>query len=364
MKKVCAVVMVLCLLFTGCSGVSQEEYDSLKADYDALKLEHGQKIADASAQIDFLQRELDIYSHQSEDKSNIDWYRENAGVIADFLVYDYNNVESGNINESISYICKNAKFNDEDILYLHLNVDKNEPISECAKLFVSCAIKADRDRNELYLENNFTKMICVINYGGVRLGAFCAEISERKQQGINLDLYIDFDVVLFVAEKSPEYSIKEEIAKLYDTMDQQVFYDIPFVANAKISAETGDGMNVESEQGPTETSNSTETTQPIEEQTEITLGMKNALGKAKLYLEVMAFSYSGLIEQLEYEGYSTFEATYGVGNCGADWNEQAVKKAETYLDVMNFSKSGLIEQLEYDGFTHEQAVYAAESVGY
>ena len=27
---------------------------------------------------------------------------------------------------------------------------------------------------------------------------------------------------------------------------------------------------------------------------------------------------------------------------------------------MSFSKSGLIEQLEYEGFTHEQAVYGAD----
>lgn len=74
----------------------------------------------------------------------------------------------------------------------------------------------------------------------------------------------------------------------------------------------------------------------------------------------MAFSYSGLIEQLEYEGYSTEEATYAVDNCGADWKEQAAKKAEEYLNSMSFSKSGLIEQLEYEGFTHEQAVYGAD----
>ena len=74
----------------------------------------------------------------------------------------------------------------------------------------------------------------------------------------------------------------------------------------------------------------------------------------------MAFSYSGLIEQLEYEGYSTEEATYAVDNCGADWKEQAAKKAEEYLNSMSFSKSGLIEQLEYEGFTHDQAAYGAD----
>lgn len=94
--------------------------------------------------------------------------------------------------------------------------------------------------------------------------------------------------------------------------------------------------------------------------TPITQGKKNALKQAESYLKYSAFSYKGLIEQLEYEGYSTAEATYAVDNCGADWKEQAVKKAEEYLNSMSFSKSGLIEQLEYEGFTHDQAVYGAD----
>lgn len=96
----------------------------------------------------------------------------------------------------------------------------------------------------------------------------------------------------------------------------------------------------------------------------LTTGQRNALSKAKDYLEFAAFSYTGLIEQLEYAKFSHEEAVYGADNCGADWNEQAALKAKSYLDLMSFSKDGLIEQLEYDGFTHEQAVYGAEQNGY
>ena len=78
----------------------------------------------------------------------------------------------------------------------------------------------------------------------------------------------------------------------------------------------------------------------------------------------MAFSYSGLVEQLEYEGFSHDEAVYGVDHCGADWNAQAVIKAKNYLDLMAFSRDGLIEQLEYEGFTAEQAAYGAQANGY
>lgn len=95
-----------------------------------------------------------------------------------------------------------------------------------------------------------------------------------------------------------------------------------------------------------------------------TTGEKNALRSAKNYLNVMPFSYNGLVKQLEYEKYSHDDAVYAAENCGADWNEQAAKSAKNYLEIMSFSKDGLIEQLEYDGFTHEQAVYGAEANGY
>src|SRR5699024_10110145 len=97
---------------------------------------------------------------------------------------------------------------------------------------------------------------------------------------------------------------------------------------------------------------------------EPTMGEKNALESAYSYLRFTSFSYTGLIEQLEYEGYTNQEATYAVDNCGADWNEQAAKKAEEYINTMSFSRSGLIEQLEYEGFTSEQAEYGVSAVGY
>ncbi len=95
-----------------------------------------------------------------------------------------------------------------------------------------------------------------------------------------------------------------------------------------------------------------------------TIGEKNSLSSAKQYLSITAFSYKGLVEQLEYEGYTHSEAVYGADNCGADWNEQAAKSAKQYLSMTAFSRSGLIEQLEYEGFTHDQAVYGVEQNGY
>lgn len=95
-----------------------------------------------------------------------------------------------------------------------------------------------------------------------------------------------------------------------------------------------------------------------------TLSQQNALKAAQSYLSYSAFSYDGLIEQLEFEKYSNEDAVYAANNCGADWNEQAVKAAKSYLDYSSFSRDGLIEQLQFEGFTYEQAVYGAEENGY
>ena len=100
------------------------------------------------------------------------------------------------------------------------------------------------------------------------------------------------------------------------------------------------------------------------ENSDIPLEYSNALQTAKSYLDYTSFSYSKLIDQLEYEGYSSEACTYAVDNCGADWNEQAAKKAQSYLDYSSFSRQKLIDQLLYEGFTQEQAEYGVTSVGY
>lgn len=91
---------------------------------------------------------------------------------------------------------------------------------------------------------------------------------------------------------------------------------------------------------------------------------EQALDKALSYLNSSAFSYTGLIDQLEYSGFTTEQAIYGADNCNADWNEQAANKAQSYLDSSSFSRKGLIDQLEYSGFTTEQAEYGVTAVGY
>jgi hypothetical protein len=102
---------------------------------------------------------------------------------------------------------------------------------------------------------------------------------------------------------------------------------------------------------------------PEVEEVKETVSQSNARRSAESYLNVSAFSRTGLIKQLEFEGFSVSDATYAVDVVDVDWNEQAAKSAASYLDVSSFSRSGLIKQLEFEGFTREQAEYGVSTTG-
>ncbi|WP_294753285.1 Ltp family lipoprotein [uncultured Ruminococcus sp.] len=89
----------------------------------------------------------------------------------------------------------------------------------------------------------------------------------------------------------------------------------------------------------------------------LTQGQKNALRSAKNYISIMDFSRDGLIDQLQYEGYSYDDATYAADNCSANWSAEALESAKNYIKHDSFSYNGLIEQLEYEQYTYDQAVY-------
>lgn len=94
-----------------------------------------------------------------------------------------------------------------------------------------------------------------------------------------------------------------------------------------------------------------------------TVSQKNAVEKAMSYLRYSAFSYDGLVRQLEFEGFTHDDAVYGADNCGADWMVQAEAKARDYISFSAFSYAGLIDQLEFEGFSHDEAVHGADSCG-
>ncbi len=95
----------------------------------------------------------------------------------------------------------------------------------------------------------------------------------------------------------------------------------------------------------------------------LTRSQQNAIRSAEDYLSFTAFSRKGLIEQLQFEGYSTEDATLAVDSIVVDWKEQAAKSAENYLSFTAFSRSGLIDQLVFEGFTREEAEHGVNEAG-
>jgi len=93
------------------------------------------------------------------------------------------------------------------------------------------------------------------------------------------------------------------------------------------------------------------------------ISQKNARSKAETYLDVLPFSRTGLIKQLNFDGFSDSDGAYAVDSITVDWNEQAALKSKSYLDIMSFSRSGLITQLLFDGFTQSQAEYGVSTTG-
>ena len=105
------------------------------------------------------------------------------------------------------------------------------------------------------------------------------------------------------------------------------------------------------------------TTTPEIVEPEFTVSQENAIESAKSYLDFSAFSKSGLIDQLKFEGYSKADARFAVNHISVNWNEQAARSAKAYLDYGSFSRQGLIDQLKVEGFTTQQAIYGVNTTG-
>ncbi|WP_419819224.1 Ltp family lipoprotein [Glaciibacter flavus] len=102
----------------------------------------------------------------------------------------------------------------------------------------------------------------------------------------------------------------------------------------------------------------------VQPKPKLTLAQQNAVDKAKSYLDFTSFSRSGLIGQLQYDGFSPEDATFGVDTIAPDWNAQAAAKAADYLKMTSFSSSALHDQLVYDGFSDAEANAGLAAVGY
>lgn len=89
--------------------------------------------------------------------------------------------------------------------------------------------------------------------------------------------------------------------------------------------------------------------------------LENAVMTAESYLEIMSFSRQGLIDQLEFEGFSGATAEAAIP-ADVDWMAEAVESAQTYQEIMPMSRQGLVDQLRFDGFTPAEAEHGVASV--
>lgn len=100
----------------------------------------------------------------------------------------------------------------------------------------------------------------------------------------------------------------------------------------------------------------------------LTVSQTQAIASAEQYNRTMPFSRSGLIEQLEFEQFSTDVATFAVDDLEQrgeiDYMTNAGKAAQQYLDTVGgFSAQSLHDQLVFEGYTDEQAAHGVASVG-
>ena len=106
-------------------------------------------------------------------------------------------------------------------------------------------------------------------------------------------------------------------------------------------------------------------TTPSQDTAAQTVSEGQAVSQAQNYLSLGAgFSRLGLIDQLEFDKFSSSDSAYAADHVGADWNTQAALKAKSYMSLgTGFSYGSMVDQLEFDKFTPSQAAYGAKSVG-
>ena len=80
------------------------------------------------------------------------------------------------------------------------------------------------------------------------------------------------------------------------------------------------------------------------------------------YLQIKPWSYKELLEQLIYEGYSSYEAIEAIDSCDISWDEQAAITAKQYMDANNGTKEECKDYLLSRDFSELQADYGVKSL--
>lgn len=90
---------------------------------------------------------------------------------------------------------------------------------------------------------------------------------------------------------------------------------------------------------------------------------EEALQSAAGHILVGAFSRIALLYQLDFEGFTVAQAEYGIDTLNPDWNEEAFQTAQRYLQISEFTRDELVNQLLYEGFTRDEAQYGVSAAG-
>lgn len=347
-KSILTAILAGVMLLSGCSGVSEESYNSVVAENEKLKSENSKLESKSNS----LQEENN--TSNSDELKDEDYYKKIAINIVDCMSKNLTLEHKEDLN-GINWQIQNDKSNGKVYSVVTCKATDNRKIAECI-----CAVSNNITRSAFFLfQNNVEKIVYIFKN------------NESEISAIGLFIIDSTDVSIEISS----VNINEVTSFKIITVDKSLNTDIKVILNDQSTSlpdtpspiiESNGENNGSSTSQPSTSSNNTQSSpsQPTQPTVPSTTGEKNALKKAQLYLNTMAFSRNGLIEQLEYEGFSKSEAIYGADNVGANWNEQAAKKAKSYLDIMPFSRESLIEQLEYEGFTHDQAVYGAAQNGY
>lgn len=136
-KMFFAAIMAACLVLTGCSGVSQEEYDSLRAEYDNYVLDSNAKIKDLQESNDELGRLLT-----------------NANTRADNQYRNYKSVEEKYLDIVNSEEYKwFSRLSDEEIQTLMEAKDEQEYIEAMEEYSLDCINANNKGRIYSYCGN-------------------------------------------------------------------------------------------------------------------------------------------------------------------------------------------------------------------
>ena len=193
---------------------------------------------------------------------------------------------------------------------------------------------------------DFLANSCVTSLKQIATTADLSDLEEEEQK--ELQPYIESEIRNYL-------TIVDILEKKFDVEIDD--FQLPEEEDQKTTSNKGDVKSSDQI-----SDKSKDSSKASKSNTTVTKGMKNALGKAEVYLSFYYFSYAGLVEQLQFEGYTAEEAEYAADHCGADWKEQAVGKGKIYMQTADLSYTRLIEQLQHDGFTAEEAEYAVDQI--